>query len=61
MIDVTKVPDRIAKLILLFLHKKLTEPEHDELDEWVCLNDENLELFEILSDIPEDIPIDPDE
>lgn len=61
MVDVTKVPDHVAKLILLFLHKKLSEEEHNQLDEWICVNDENLEVFEILSDIPEDWPIDPDQ
>jgi hypothetical protein len=61
MADVKAVPARIAYLILLHLHNKLTPPEGDELDEWICLSDENMEIFEILTDIPNDPFIDPDE
>ena len=31
-----------------FTHQTLTESERDELDEWVCETDENLEVFEEL-------------
>lgn len=39
-----------AKLIMGFTHQTLTESEHDELDEWICETDENLEIFEELLD-----------
>lgn len=45
------IPQRAAYLILLYLHHKLTPHEQDELDEWVCATDENLELFENLTDV----------
>jgi hypothetical protein len=37
-----------AKLIMGFTHQTLTEAEGDELDEWICEADENLEIFEEL-------------
>src|SRR5258706_11317410 len=41
---------RIADLIFGFLQERLTKKEHDELDEWVAASDENLEIFERLTD-----------
>src|SRR6185436_17896503 len=41
---------RIAYLIRGFLFHTLTEKEHDELDEWVGASDENMLLFEKLTD-----------
>lgn len=41
---------RIAYLILGYLRKTLTEAEHDELDAWVEASDENMLLFEELTD-----------
>lgn len=41
---------RIAYLIAGFIRKTLTEEEHDELDAWVELSDENMLLFEELTD-----------
>ncbi len=41
---------RIAYLVAGFLQQKLTEPEHDELDEWITASDENQRLFEQLID-----------
>jgi ferric-dicitrate binding protein FerR (iron transport regulator) len=41
---------RIANLIRGFLFHTLTEKEHDELDEWVGASDENMLLFEKLTD-----------
>ena len=41
---------RIAYLIRGFLFHTLTEKEHDELDEWVGASDENMVLFEKLTD-----------
>jgi transmembrane sensor len=41
---------RIAYLIAGFIRKNLTEAEHDELDAWVESSDENMLLFEELTD-----------
>ena len=41
---------RIAYLVAGFLRKTLTEAEHDELDQWVEESDENMLLFEELTD-----------
>ena len=41
---------RIAYLIAGFIRKTLTETEHDELDEWVESSDDNMLLFEELTD-----------
>ncbi|HUC82980.1 MAG TPA: FecR domain-containing protein [Flavisolibacter sp.] len=41
---------RIAYLIAGFIRKTLTEEEHDELDAWVVESDENMKLFEDLTD-----------
>src|SRR5689334_2017907 len=41
---------RIADLIFGFLQETHTKKEHDELDEWVAASDENLEMFERLTD-----------
>jgi len=41
---------RIAYLIAGFIRKTLTEAEHDELDKWVETSDENMLLFEELTD-----------
>lgn len=40
----------IARLITGFIRETLTPSEHDELEEWVVENDENLLLFEQLTD-----------
>jgi transmembrane sensor len=42
--------ERIAYLIAGHLQNKLTIKEADELDEWILESDENLELFEKLTD-----------
>ena len=42
--------ERVAWLIAGFLRQTLSEKEHDELDEWVGASDENLRLFEELTD-----------
>lgn len=44
------VAERIAYLIAGFLRGTLTEAEHDELDAWIVESDENLRLFEELTD-----------
>jgi transmembrane sensor len=41
---------RIAYLIGGYLKQTLSEAEHDELDEWVGANDDNMRLFEELTD-----------
>jgi ferric-dicitrate binding protein FerR (iron transport regulator) len=41
---------RIAYLVLGYLRKTLTDAEHDELDAWVEASDENMLLFEELTD-----------
>jgi hypothetical protein len=45
------IPDRIGNLILHFLHDKLDNEEGKELDEWVTASDENMEIFEKLTDV----------
>ncbi len=46
------VPDpfRTAYLIAGYINDELTEDEHDELDDWVADNDDNMRLFEQLTD-----------
>jgi transmembrane sensor len=41
---------RVSYLIAGYLRKTLTEEEHNELDEWVSANDNNMQLFEELTD-----------
>ncbi len=41
---------RIAYLIAGYIRKTLTESEHDELDKWVEASDDNMLLFEELTD-----------
>jgi hypothetical protein len=41
---------RIFYLTGCFLSEIMSEEERDELDELICANDENMKLFEILSD-----------
>ena len=41
---------RIAYLVAGYIRKTLTEAEHDELDQWVEASDENMLLFEELTD-----------
>lgn len=41
---------RLAYLIAGYVRKTLTTPEHDELDRWVTESDENMKLFEELTD-----------
>lgn len=43
-------PGRVAYLINGFLQDNLTEPERDELDEWIEAAPENMKLFEELTD-----------
>lgn len=41
---------RIAMLIAAYMRGTITEKEHDELDDWVAASDENLLLFERMTD-----------
>jgi hypothetical protein len=45
-----ELAQRIAYLINGYILKKLTVPEHKELDEWVSASMKNQELFEELTD-----------
>ena len=50
------VPFLAAKLIIGYLHNSLTEVENDELDDWVCQSDENMKIFEQLTEhVDEDV------
>jgi len=49
--SIKEIPERIAYLILMFMHRKLSPAEHNELDEWVCESDNNLEMFEDATDV----------
>jgi transmembrane sensor len=41
---------RVARLIAGFIRGTLSNKERDELDEWICASDENMQLFEKLTD-----------
>lgn len=41
---------RAAKLIIGYLHNSLTEVENNELDDWVGQSDDNMKIFEQLTD-----------
>ncbi|MBX3253281.1 MAG: hypothetical protein KF862_03985 [Chitinophagaceae bacterium] len=45
-----QIPFRAAKLIIGYLHNSLTEVENDELDDWVGQSDDNMKIFEQLTD-----------
>ena len=46
----TLVPIRIARLIYGFLNESLSTPEHQELDDWINLSDDNMEIFDEMMD-----------
>lgn len=48
--DMDEPAYRIAYLIAGFIRGTITEKEHDELDDWVNENDDNMLLFEELTD-----------
>lgn len=50
---IQNVPERIAYLVLLFLHQKLTSAQYNELNQWVAASSRNSEMFEELIAIPE--------
>lgn len=46
----TVVPIRIARLIYGFTNQSLSPAENQELDDWINLSDDNMEIFDVLSD-----------
>jgi transmembrane sensor len=48
--DMDQPAYRIAYLIAAFIRNTITEKEHDELDNWVNESDDNMRLFEELTD-----------
>jgi hypothetical protein len=55
-----KIPYAVAKLVIGYLHNSLTEAEKDELDEWINASDENMKIFEDLTEGVDDSVFDPD-
>lgn len=51
MVNLHKVPERIAYLTMLHIHKQIRPFEIEELDAWILESDDNLELFEEMVDI----------
>ncbi len=47
---VAPAPERIAYLVAGYIKKTLSPSEHDELDAWVAASDENMLLFENMTD-----------
>ena len=46
MKDIRSLPQRIAYLILLYIHGQLTTEERKELDNWIMESEENKNLLE---------------
>lgn len=46
----TVVPIRIVRLIYGFTNQSLSPGENQELDDWINLSDDNMEIFDVLSD-----------
>jgi len=44
--DIAQIPERIAYLILLYLHGKLTPFQREEIDTWLSESEEHAKLFE---------------
>jgi hypothetical protein len=42
--------EHIASLVIGYIRKSLNHVEHDELDEWVAEKDDNMLLFEEITD-----------
>lgn len=45
------IPERIAYLTLLFIHKQLSPTERKELDQWILESEQNEELFDQATDL----------
>ena len=56
--DTRVIPMHMVKIILGFFRNKLTDQEHDELDEWICATDDNMLVFEEMLEIM--LPLIPD-
>lgn len=52
--QVRVMPVRVARLIILFLHDRLTQSERNHLDEWILYSENNMNLFLELLDNVED-------
>ncbi len=50
-----------ARLIIGFLHNSLSDSEKDALDKWICLSDENMEIFCKLTENVDDNVFDPND
>jgi len=48
--NLTHLSLRYAKLIISYTHNRLSATEENELDEWLESSDENLEIFEALTE-----------
>jgi hypothetical protein len=44
--DIRQIPERIAYLILLYLHGKLTLLERTEIDAWIAESEQHANLFD---------------
>jgi hypothetical protein len=44
------VPKHIAMLIARFMEERITPEESERLGEWMELNDENMQMFELLTE-----------
>jgi transmembrane sensor len=47
---IQQIPERIAYLILLYMHGLISPAQHNELDKWVEESDDNVELFATATD-----------
>lgn len=50
-----------ARLIIGFLHNNLSSSDKNALDDWICLSDRNMEIFEQLTAHVDENVFDPDQ
>ncbi|HRN46460.1 MAG TPA: hypothetical protein PKW69_00390 [Niabella sp.] len=50
-----------ARLIIGFLHNHLSSSDKDALDDWICLSDKNMKIFEQLTEHVDENVFDPDQ
>ena len=55
------IPLHYARLVTGFLQNSLTEAQKDELDDWICASDENMIMFEDLTEGFDNKIFDPEE
>jgi hypothetical protein len=48
---IQQIPERIAYLILLYMHGLISPIQHNELDKWVEESGDNVELFAAATDV----------